>query len=88
MGRVGQIICPLTINELQIELSARFQEREGKPTMEILDGALGSRIMRADRGQALVAVWRQARAFQGQAGPAWRARGHSVSGELIVESGG
>jgi len=56
--------------------------------MEILDGALGSRIMRADRGQALVAVWRQARAFQGQAGPAWRARGHLVSGELIVESGG
>jgi hypothetical protein len=44
MGRAGQIISPLEINELQIELSARFQNGDGKPAMEILDGAIGSRI--------------------------------------------
>jgi len=44
MGRAGQIISPLEINKLQIELAARFQEGDGKPTMKILDGATGNRI--------------------------------------------
>ena len=44
MGRAGQIISPLEINELQIELLARLQRGDGERTMKNPRRATGSRI--------------------------------------------